>query len=91
MTADAVTVETASNSAYGITLQLRYSPACQTVWARMYGGRSGDEYTFGVIVPSTGNFLTNNKNTLLLARARAGTCPGTWLAPFRRRRAPGGT
>ncbi|MEU6402607.1 DUF2690 domain-containing protein [Streptomyces sp. NPDC046985] len=29
----------------GITLQLRYSPRCQTVWARFYGG-SGSKNTY---------------------------------------------
>jgi hypothetical protein len=42
---------TAKQSALGdgITLQLRYSPRCQTVWARFYGG-SGNKATYVVSV-----------------------------------------
>lgn len=56
---DAYTAASAYNASYGITLQLRYSPTCRTVWARIYGGRTGDEYTFGIIIPN-GGFYTYN-------------------------------
>ncbi len=33
---------------HNLTLQLRYSSKCETVWARLYGGISGGEYYIGI-------------------------------------------
>jgi hypothetical protein len=38
---DAITAKTFTRM--GRTLQLRYSPSCRTVWARLYGGSSQDK------------------------------------------------
>jgi hypothetical protein len=38
---DAITAKTFTSM--GRTLQLRYSPSCRTVWARIYGGQSQDK------------------------------------------------
>jgi hypothetical protein len=43
---DAVTVREKYLAAQGITLQLRYSPLCETVWARAYGLQQGRTYTW---------------------------------------------
>ncbi|HEX6353133.1 DUF2690 domain-containing protein [Actinophytocola sp.] len=42
--ADARTVATTPNAEHGLTLQLRYSPTCRTVWGRIYGGRKQNYY-----------------------------------------------
>lgn len=41
---DAKTVSSYYNSTHGVTLQLRYSPYCRTVWGRIYGGRNQNYY-----------------------------------------------
>lgn len=40
--ADAVTVSEGYDSGSGHTIQLRYSPACRTVWGRVWGGVKND-------------------------------------------------
>jgi len=41
---DAVTVGDVYNATHALTLQLRYSPYCRTVWGRIYGGRTQNYY-----------------------------------------------
>ncbi|PRX52647.1 uncharacterized protein DUF2690 [Nonomuraea fuscirosea] len=41
---DATTPKSVANSAHSLTLQLRYSPYCRTVWGRIYGGKTQNYY-----------------------------------------------
>src|SRR5215217_5146204 len=41
---DAQTKSEVYNSAHGLTLQLRYSPYCRTIWGRIYGGNAQNYY-----------------------------------------------
>lgn len=56
---DAITVRTAYNSSHGMTVTLRYSPKCQTVWARVHGGASGGEYLLGIADVGMAFYFTN--------------------------------
>lgn len=41
---DATTKDSVYNSNHALTLQLRYSAYCRTIWGRIYGGRTQNYY-----------------------------------------------
>jgi Protein of unknown function (DUF2690) len=51
---DATTKDSVYNSNHGVTLQLRYSPYCRTIWGRIYGGGQQNYYVGLVLVDDEG-------------------------------------